>query len=233
VEDCGIHLQRNLRKRVKTGQREKQGNTAWDSMLNDMTDVSNLPSVTLVIICCHLFMVRWMALWQDTAVKYFSKFCFTFSWTRAQNGAGNGSDNNALEGINRVFKDAQNWVRYQLTQFGPYLLNWTKRQSQAPPFNSRFNETIWNNDMFNMVEEWKNQDYMDTGIEVHVKVHFVDRTETLNSFILPTASTVSDIASMSRSRVHEYEKRATSSHPSCRMTHLMCRRQCGCTARSA
>ena len=98
VEDCGINLQRDLRKRIKTGHREKQGKTAWDSMRNDMTDISKLPSVALVIICCHLFMVRWMALGQDTAVKYFSKFCFTFSWTRAQNGAGAGADAGAGAG---------------------------------------------------------------------------------------------------------------------------------------
>jgi len=89
VEDCSVHLERQLKKRAKTaGSRHVKGKTPWDNMRNDFNAIKNVPTQPLMIHCCLLFVLKCIALGQRKAAGYFLQHAFTFNWTRSQTGAG-------------------------------------------------------------------------------------------------------------------------------------------------
>jgi len=95
-------------------------------------------------------------------------------------------------------KDAQKWVRLQLTQFGPKLMAWTARQSNpAIGCNEKFNEKIWNNDMFNIVEQWLTEQYIETAVTVTMP----GGAET---YLMPGDNAVTALARIKRKVDEEY-----------------------------
>lgn len=213
IDDCSVHLERNMKLKFRGAgkQKKKQKQTKktkqmhdddegddesddvcgslWDTFRNDFNRIKGLPTLALVVLACHLFVLKWGEMADaKQAVLYFETFCFVFRWTRAQVGAGNGSDNNPLEGTNRATKESQRWQRKRLSSFGPDLLARTREQScNDDGFNKTYNPRIWCNATFNTIESWATKNYMSCAVPVYIH-------DELVGFALPSAKLTARIA---------------------------------------
>lgn len=155
-QDCSVHLQRNCEKLLKGAHKRRleEEDTQLELFQRDFNRIKNLPSVALASICCYLFCLAWEPK-QKKLVKYFEKHASIMIWTRSQCGPGCGSDNNPLEATNRAQKEAADWKRQALSQFGKWLSGWLGHKARDDyGFNERFNSTIWNNNTFSLVKRW-------------------------------------------------------------------------------
>ena len=218
IDDCSVHLERNMKhkfhgagkkKKKQMMMKKKQmhddhesddesddaGGSLWDTFRNDFNRIKGLPTLALVVLACHLFVLKWGDVADaKQAVLYFETFCFVFRWTRAQVGAGNGSDNNPLEGTNRATKESQHWQRKKLSRFGPDLLARTREQScNDYGFNKTYNPRIWCNATFNLVESWASENYISCAVPICIRGERV-------GFALPSAKLTARIAQYPRDR---------------------------------
>mmetsp|Transcript_49700 Transcript_49700/g.113782 ORF Transcript_49700/g.113782 Transcript_49700/m.113782 type:complete len:310 (+) Transcript_49700:90-1019(+) len=124
-DDCSVHLGRHLEPLLvgKNKRPAPEAPSVLERLQRDFNRIKNVPTLPLLWLCCHLFVIFWMVT-QPRMAKYFLEHAFVFRWTRVQVGAGCGSDNNPLEGTNRTQKDAVHWTRHALLKFGEVMRHW-------------------------------------------------------------------------------------------------------------
>lgn len=178
IHDCSVHLERTLeaamgrgqkakrrKKRQKTVDGEPVARSVWDEVRTAFNKIKSLATTELAQAACHAFIKKFLPIAPRMA-RLFSRKCFEFHWTRADVGAGSGSDNNPLEATNRTMKESAKWRRHSLTQFGPWVQNYASQKGRDDfGFNSRFNHIVWNNEAFNLVDKWMKEDFLNGAIE--------------------------------------------------------------------